>query len=204
MKTMFKTAMAVAALTATAVAPQKADAKQISRFKVKSWSGGAYANNRTGAFSHCAASVKYKSGILLLFSVDKDLKWRMGFAKTSWQLNRGDTYPISYRIDRNRIYRATAQAMNKSLATVKLPGKQAPVFNQMRRGMMLSVATKTDVLKFRLNGSSRMLTSLLACASARRRGGGSNPFGGGSGSGGGDQQNPFGASERRSTNPFDA
>ena len=203
MKTMFKTALAVAALAATAIAPIEAEAKQISRFKVKAWSGGAYTDNKTGAFSHCAASVKYKSGILLLFSVDKDLKWRMGFAKDSWRLNRGDSYPISYRIDRNRIYRGTAQAMNKSLATVKLPGKQAPVFNQMRRGVMLSVATKTDVLKFRLNGSSRMLTSLLACASSRRRGGGgSNPFGGSNSGGGADQQNPFGASSGQ--NPFDA
>ena len=199
----FNAALIAAAVAATAFVPTTAEAKQISRFKIKAWTGGAYASDRTGAFSHCAASVKYKSGILLLFSVDKDLKWRMGFAKTGWQLNKGDTYPISYRVDRNRIYRGTAEAMNNSLATVRLPGKQAPVFNQMRRGIMLSVATKTEVLKFRLNGSSRMLAGLLACASSRsKRGGSSNPFG--SSSGGGSQQNPFGASTPRKANPFDA
>lgn len=203
----FSAALLAATVTTGVIAtatPAQAGTKQVSRFKVKSWSGGAYNDTRTGAFSHCAASVKYKSGILLLFSVDREMKWRMGFAKTGWQLNRGDSYPISYRIDRNRIYRGTAKAMNKSLATVSLPGKQAPVFNQMRRGMMLSVATKTEVLQFRLNGSSRMLTSLVACASkrtAKRRS--TNPFGGGTARSGrpSDQASPFGNAPA-ARNPF--
>lgn len=195
-----KTIMTAAIVAGTAVATMaQADAAQMTRFKSGNWSGGAYSNDSTGRFSHCAASASYKSGILLLFSVDKNLKWKMGFAKSGWNLRRGDNYPVSYRIDRFRIYRGQAQAINNRLATVKLPGSRANVFNQMRRGRLLSVATKTDVLKFSLNGTSRMLSSLLRCAERYgRRSGGSNPFGGGSGG-----SNPFGASSQGS-NPFDA
>ena len=55
-RTYLAAVLAAAVTAGTAGAP--AEAKQVSRFTVKSWSGGAYNDNKTGAFSHCAASVK--------------------------------------------------------------------------------------------------------------------------------------------------
>jgi hypothetical protein len=37
-------------------------------FQFGSWSGGAYTNEQTGAFSHCAAGVPYMSGITMMAS----------------------------------------------------------------------------------------------------------------------------------------
>ena len=60
-----------------------AGAVEIAPLKVGNWTGGAYTNNDTGAFSHCAVSADYRSGVLLLFSVTRDLQWSMGFSKSS-------------------------------------------------------------------------------------------------------------------------
>ena len=37
---------------------------------VGNWKGGAYTNDQTGAFSHCAAGARYASGIYFLVMID--------------------------------------------------------------------------------------------------------------------------------------
>ena len=37
---------------------------------VGNWKGGAYTNDQTGAFSHCAAGTPYLSGIYFVVSID--------------------------------------------------------------------------------------------------------------------------------------
>lgn len=148
--------MATIAFTATV-----ADAKTMYKFRSGPWNASAHTNNKTGAFSHCAASAKYKSGITLVFSVNRNYKWKMSFAKPSWRLNSGNSYPIVYRVDRNRIFKSRATAINSKMAMTPLPGKN--LFNQMRRGRKLYVKTKKDTLGFSLNGSSKMLASLVRC-----------------------------------------
>jgi hypothetical protein len=40
-------------------------------FQFGLWSGGAWTNDQTGAFSHCAASVPYTSGITMFASINR-------------------------------------------------------------------------------------------------------------------------------------
>jgi hypothetical protein len=53
--------------------------------RLADWSIGAYTDEQSGTFSHCAASAVYKSGISLFFSVSHNLSWRMGFASPTCQ-----------------------------------------------------------------------------------------------------------------------
>ena len=138
-----------------------AQAKQMYGFKSGVWQGGAYSSNKTGNFSHCAASARYKSGITLVFSVNRSYQWKMSFAKSSWNLRKGNAYPIVYRVDRARVFKGKALAINPKMAIAPLPGKG--LFRQMRRGKQLFVKTRKDVLAFSLNGSSRMLSRLVKC-----------------------------------------
>jgi len=64
---MKRMCLAILAISILVFGMESAFAKKIYSLKSGNWKGGAYTNNRTGRFSHCAASVKYKSGILLLF-----------------------------------------------------------------------------------------------------------------------------------------
>ena len=43
--------------------------------KVGNWTGGAWTNDATGAFSHCAAGAPYLSGIYFMVSLDVSCGW---------------------------------------------------------------------------------------------------------------------------------
>ena len=75
-------------------------AKDIGQpFKVGLWMGSAYTEDNTGAFSHCAASASYNSGIIFLVSVNRNWGWNLGFAHPSWALTPGQTIPINLTFD---------------------------------------------------------------------------------------------------------
>lgn len=140
-----------------------AEAAKIRSLDYGQWKGGVYINDKTGKFSHCVVSAKYKSGIKLLFSVTRGQQWSMGFAKDSWKLELGETYPVFYQVDKRDVLKGKAKAKGKSLAVVTLPAK-TKIFNQMRRGRTLRVKAGNDILAFRLTGTNRMLSSLLRCS----------------------------------------
>ncbi len=140
-----------------------ANAKLVKRFKVNAWKGGVYTSNKTGEFSHCAASANYKSGITLFFSVTRTFNWQVGFAKPSWNMEIGKTYPVRYQVDRHKVFSGQARAATNKLAVIKLPAKAA-LFNQMRRGQVLYVKAGDDLLKFRLTSTKLLLSRLLRCA----------------------------------------
>ena len=53
---------------------------------VGNWQGGAYTNDKNGAFTHCAAGTTYQSGIYFVVSIGENGSWRLGFAHDSWRL----------------------------------------------------------------------------------------------------------------------
>lgn len=169
-------------------------AAQISTFKTGNWNAGAYSDS-SGRFSHCAANARYKSGIMLLFSVTRSGKWSMGFANGNWNLARGSRYPVAYQVDQGPIYDGVAIAKSARLVQVFLP-TNSRVFNNFRYGNLLKVKAAKQLMKFNLTDTSKLLRLLLGCARhyVKKEGGGGNPFdSGGAG-------NPFEAGV--GTNPF--
>ena len=54
---------------------------------VGNWQGGAYTDDKNGAFTHCAAGTTYQSGIYFVVSIGENGSWRLGFAHDSWRLD---------------------------------------------------------------------------------------------------------------------
>ncbi len=131
--------------------------------KFGAWSGGVYVSDKTGAFSHCVVSAKYKSGITLLFSITKGQRWKIGFSKKGWELTPGEKYPVLYQVDKGEVNKGQALASGKRLAVVSLPAENT-LFNRMRRGRTLKVKAGDDILAFNLTGTSKMLRRLLDCS----------------------------------------
>lgn len=146
-----------------ATSHDSAEAALYKRLSTGAWKGGIYVSNKTGEFSHCAVSAKYKSGITLLFSVTRNLRWKVGFSKNTWEMTIGKTYPVRYQVDRRKIVDGKARAATKKMAVITLPGSSR-LFNQMRRGRVLKVKAADDLLKFNLTGTNKMLSLLLRCA----------------------------------------
>ncbi len=145
-----------------AYAPQ-AQAKPIKTFQIGAWKGTVQVSSKTGEFTHCTGSASYNSGIKLIFSINRDQKWGIGFAKDSWNLDAGQSYPVKYQVDRRNIWSGKAIAGSPTMAMIKLPGS-SKLFAQMRRGRILKVAAGNDLLKFSLKSTNRLLKSLLKCS----------------------------------------
>lgn len=160
---MKRMTFAILAISILALGPESAFAKKINSLKSGNWKGGAYTNNQSGRFSHCAASVKYKSGILLLFSVTRTSRWNMGLSNRSWNLTPKQKYPIEYRVDNGNVIRGTALAKSSNLVQVFLPTSDR-LFRQFRNGKRLTVWAARQKMSFSLTGSSKMLSLLLKCA----------------------------------------
>jgi len=47
---------------------------------VGNWKGGAYTNDQSGAFTHCAAGTQYESGIYFVVTINDKAGWTLGFA----------------------------------------------------------------------------------------------------------------------------
>ena len=66
---------------------------------VGNWQGGAYTNDKNGAFTHCAAGTTYQSGIYFVVSIGENGSWRLGFAHDSWRLTPGEAFPLALTFD---------------------------------------------------------------------------------------------------------
>lgn len=167
--------MIAAMALAVGIAAMPAEAGQIAPLKIGNWSGGAYSDDRTGAFSHCAASASYRSGVSLLFSVSGDETWSMGFSSESWSLIPGQRYPVRYRVDNGTVLEGVAVARNPKLAQVHLPANNR-LFQHFRKGNTLRVGAARQVLEFRLTDTSKMLARLRDCARHFIAGSAPDPF----------------------------
>src|ERR1700733_3714512 len=66
---------------------------------VGNWRGGAYTDDKTGAFAHCAAGATYQSHIYFMVSMGQDFSWAFGFAHEDWQLTTGQAFPLAITFD---------------------------------------------------------------------------------------------------------
>ena len=83
-------AAAVAVLLSTIFASSNADARgPYGSISVGNWQGGAYTNDQTGSFTHCAAGARYASGVFFLVMIDNNGGWSLGFMHEQWKLTTG-------------------------------------------------------------------------------------------------------------------
>jgi hypothetical protein len=151
----------------TCAAVSSADARSIRREKLNNWDIGVYVSDSTNRFTHCASSAKYKSGITLLFSVNRNIEWAIGFSDPNWGLTSGKSYTVVYKIDSGPVHSGQGRAISPVLVRISLPDSVGR-FNEFRHGDMLAVTAGSKVVRFRLTDTSPMLTALLRCAKQYR------------------------------------
>ena len=154
----------VTAMTFLALAqsiPAEAQSRRVGN--VGGWEIAAHGNLQTRQFSHCSASVPYRSGIIMIFSVNRAFAWSMGFANERWTLRKGDQFEVAYAIDGGAQTRATALAVDSKVVEVPLPGSME-LFAIFRRGKQLALFAHGGIYRFDLTNSSRALAAVLECA----------------------------------------
>ena len=156
------------AVAASLQAVLPAAAARIEHFKVGNWDAGAYTHSKTGKFSHCAASAKYKNGNTLIFAIFRNRSWALGIANKEWTLKVGDTYPVRYRIDKGAELTGKAGAVANNQIKLPLPGDDS-LFNRMRNGRLLTVSLGFKTTKFALTDTDAILTRLFKCVGEWRK-----------------------------------
>lgn len=145
----------LAALPASAAGP-------FGKIVVGNWTGGAFTSDRTGAFSHCAVSARYKSGVTMLTSVTADFAWILGFTKPDWKLRTGETLNLRLTFDRGRTIDVVASVKAPTLVTIGMPA-QSELIEAFRRGRFLELVANDARFTFALTSTGEMLPALVEC-----------------------------------------
>jgi hypothetical protein len=104
-----------------AIAASPARAAQIGTIPANgAWVGGAYSDDHTHQFSHCAATASYRSGIFMTVSIGRDYGWILGFASDAWNFQTGQQIPLSMAFDGRSPWSGTARAINLHMAIVPM------------------------------------------------------------------------------------
>ncbi len=127
---------------------------------VGAWNGGAYTDDATGAFSHCAAGSEYTSGVSLIVSQTASGGWLLGFGSSAFHFTKGDTLPIDVTFDGQSQARLFATANSAALISAILPPNVARTLQQS--SLMVAVARGTP-LQFNLNSIGPLLAALANC-----------------------------------------
>ncbi len=129
---------------------------------VGNWSGGTFTNDATGAFSHCAVSARYKSGVTMLTSVTAQMTWLLGFTRPDWKLRTGETLNLRLVFDRSSTIDVVANIKSPTLLTISMPAQSA-LINAFRQGRFLELLANDARYTFALTSTGEMLPALVEC-----------------------------------------
>ena len=150
------------ALTMLLALPAQA-AGPYGKIVVGNWSGGAFTNDATGAFSHCAVNAGYRNGTRMFTSITADFKWLIGFAHPNWRLKPDSTLSLQLVFDRSSRIDVTANVKTASLLTIAMPDN-SQLINAFRQGSFLELVANDQRLTFALTSTGEMLPALVECA----------------------------------------
>jgi hypothetical protein len=134
------------------------------------WQGGAYTNDSTGQFSHCAARASYQTGVFFMVAMDASGSWGLGFAHENWQLQVGEAFPIDLTFNGERQFHVYGKAIGRNQVSVPMPSNSA-LMTQFRKSSSMSALAKGQLFQFNLNGTAQLMPTLANCvASVKAKG----------------------------------
>lgn len=137
-------------------------AKPITEFTIGNWHAGAYSNDQTDKFSHCAASATYNSNITVFVWVYDNFDWEIGFQHDSWRLAKDSEVQVGYRFDRGTWLSGKARAVETDFIRMAM-GSDSTLINLFRHGSYMDLAFGGRNYGFNLTGTSRLLSGLAEC-----------------------------------------
>jgi len=140
---------------------------------VGNWQGGAYTNDKSGAFTHCAAGTTYQSGIYFVVSIGENGTWRLGFAHESWRLTAGEAFPLALTFDGQPAFNVQGMPIGAQLVNVEMPVNSA-LIAQFRKAKVMTAFAQGQLFQFNLNQTAQLLPALLNCVVSVKKNGVSN------------------------------
>lgn len=136
-----------------------------AKFAVGNWAGGAFTNNATGQFSHCAVSASYKSGVTMRASLNGNFGWNLAFSNRARGLRPGINVPMELVFDRNDTVRIGARAVQPQLVVVAMPAN-SDIIRAFRGAAFLEANMLGARYTFRLTLTAEVMPALVDCVKA--------------------------------------
>jgi S1-C subfamily serine protease len=140
---------------------------------IGNWQGGAYTNDKNGAFTHCAAGTTYQSGIYFVVSIGENGSWQLGFAHESWRLTAGEAFPLALTFDGQPSFNVYGMPIGAQLVQVEMPLNSA-LIGQFRKAKVMTAFAQGQLFQFNLNQTAQLLPALLNCVVSVKKNGVSN------------------------------
>jgi S1-C subfamily serine protease len=156
---MFRAFVAACLLQAAIISSALA-AGPYGNIKIGGWVGGAFTDDKTGAFSHCAATTAYASGIILVIGQNSANSWLLGFASPAFSFTTGQSIPIDVIFDGQSAARIFANANSKIMMTAILP---LNVARTLQRSSLMAATTGGNTYQFNLTSTGPLLPVLANC-----------------------------------------
>ncbi|MGX1318036.1 S1-C subfamily serine protease [Bradyrhizobium sp. USDA 377] len=127
---------------------------------VGNWIGGAFSNDETGAFSHCAATTPYANGVILVVGYNAAGTWSLAFASPSYRFKQGENAAIDVIFDGQEQARLFATANQPNMLTAVMPANVVRTFQ--KASLMVATSGRT-VLNFDLTSTGPVIAALSNC-----------------------------------------
>ncbi len=157
---MWVKSFAVAALLQVSLAGMAHAAGPFGSVNVGNWIGGAFSNDQTGAFSHCAATTSYANGVILVVGQNAAGSWTLSFASPSYQFKQGENAAIDVIFDGQEQARLFATANQPNMLTSVMPANVVRTFQ--KASLMVATSGRT-VLNFDLTSTGPVIAALANC-----------------------------------------
>lgn len=153
------------------LSPSAADARgPYGSITVGNWQGGAFTDDKSGAFSHCAASASYQNGVVFLVSIGQDYSWTLGFAHESWKLTPGAGFPLALTFDGQAAIKVQGLPIGTNLVKVTMPTNSS-LIAQFRKAKTMTAFAQGQLLQFNMTQTAQLLPSLVNCVVSVKKNG---------------------------------
>jgi len=139
-----------------------AQASMVDPIHVGNWEGGAYYDDNSRLFSHCAVGVDYQNGVYLVLGWDQN-GLTLGFVDDRWNaLAVGSQTNVRIQIDNSWDSQGPANVIGQGhLVTVM--GREPRPVTAMRRGIQLTATIGKEVITFDLTSTNAAIDALAGC-----------------------------------------
>jgi len=137
-------------------------AAQIETLKFNNWAGGAYTNDTTGGFSHCAVGSQFSNGTAMYFSVGLHGAVTIAFARQDWNFKKGEKIEGEIKIDDRYFAHVSGVVVLPTMITIAFVPTN-PIFDQIKRGYNLLVTSPLGTASYNLKDSFRALDLAKQC-----------------------------------------
>jgi len=151
---------AFACLVNLAVLSAACAAGPFGTIRVGAWSGGAFTDDNTGAFSHCGVSTNYASGVTVVVGQNANASWLLGFNSAGFHFTAGETFPLDITFDGQSQVRLFTTAVSPTFIFGVMPPSAARDFQ--KASLMVAVA-KGSTFQFNLTSTGALLPALANC-----------------------------------------